>query len=216
MQIHLVNKFRWWKNGLFMSQVVVFLFKLCHKDILLSFVGHRLNITWKFSQRALIVLHGSSLWLVAQSSLASPIQMLGIHFPVELQSSLSGMHPHLWPELHNIETRHIHLSCLFFHHLHSTFQCTLDLYNKVLCLNNTFHPTNHHMNLPPSIPPIVLCTHPSNLHNHHQTGNSHIGTYHLDTDIRSHPNYHHSRSHHRIHVMMAHRTLVKVWNLINL
>jgi len=97
MQSHLVDKFRWWKDGLLIWQVVVFLFEFCSKNTLLSFVSHRLIITWQFSHLALIALHGSSLWLVMQSSLASPIQMLGMHFPDEAQLSLPGMHPHLWP-----------------------------------------------------------------------------------------------------------------------
>jgi len=68
-----------------MWQLVVFLLEFCSKNILLSFVSHRLIVTWQFSHLTLIALHGSSLWLVTQSSLASPIQMLGMHFPNEVQ-----------------------------------------------------------------------------------------------------------------------------------
>jgi len=75
--------------------VVVFLFEFCSKNILLSIVGHRLIMTSQFSHQTFIALHGSSLWLVTQSSLASPIQMLGMHFPDEVQLSLPGMHQHL-------------------------------------------------------------------------------------------------------------------------
>jgi len=119
------------------------------------------------------------------------------------------------PVSHNIQTRHIHLSCLLFHHLLSTFQCTHDLCNKVLCSNNTFHPTNHHMSCSHHIPTIVLYIPTSSLHNHQQTGSKDIRTNLLDTDIRSHPNYHHSPCIHCMCHMMAHRTLVEAWNLRN-
>jgi len=78
-----------------MWQVVEFLFEFCSKNILLSFVEQRLIITWHFSHQTLIALHGSSLWLVTQSSLASPTQILGMHFPDEVQFSLPNLHPHL-------------------------------------------------------------------------------------------------------------------------
>ena len=97
MQIHLVDNFRWWKDGLFMWQIEVFSFKLCSNNILLSFVGHRLIITWHFSHQPFIASHGSSLLLMTQSFFASPIQMFGMHFPDEVQLALPGMHPHLWP-----------------------------------------------------------------------------------------------------------------------
>jgi len=113
------------------------------------------------------------------------------------------------PGSHNIQTRRIHLSCLLFHHLLSTFQRTHHFYNKVLCLNKTFLPTNRHICSNHCIPTIEVCI-PTSLHNHHQTGNNHIRTFHLDTDNGSHPNYHHSPSNHRIQLMMALCTLVKV------
>ena len=130
------------------------------------------------------------------------------------------------PGSHNTQTRHSHLSCLLFHHLLSTFQRTHHFYNKLLCLNNAFHLTNHHSGCRHHIPSNEACIHTSPIHNqdlcipaslcnHHQTGNNHIRTYHLDTDIRSHPNYHHSSSLHCIYMMMAHCLLVKVWNLRN-
>jgi len=130
------------------------------------------------------------------------------------------------PGSHYTQTRHIHLSCLFFHHLLSTFQHNHHFYNKDLCLNNTFHPTNHHSNCIHHIPTIdvripnssMMYNHyvcmPSSWHNH-QTGNNCIQTRHLGTDIRSHPNYHHSSSLYCISMMMTHCTLVKVWNLRN-
>jgi len=129
-----------------MWQAVVFLFEFCSKNILLSFVEHRLIMTWHVSHQTLIALHGSSLWLVTQSSLASPIQMLGMHFPDEVQLSLlyACIHTH-GRGLDYIHSHHIHLSCLLFHHLLSIFQSTHHFCNKHFCLNNTFHPTNHHI-----------------------------------------------------------------------
>jgi len=73
------------------------------------------------------------------------------------------------PGSHYIQTRHIHLSCLLFHHLLSTFQRTHHFYNNVLCLNKTFYPTNHHSGCIRHIPPIVLCIRTSPIHNHYQT-----------------------------------------------
>jgi len=78
-----------------MWQVVVFLLGSCNKNILLPFVEQRLIITWQFSHQASVASHGSSLWIKWQSFLALPIQMLGMHFPDELQLSLRGLHPHL-------------------------------------------------------------------------------------------------------------------------
>ena len=96
MQIHLVANFRCRIDGLFMRQVVVFLFEFCSKNISLSFVEHRLIITWHFSHQNVSALHGSSLWLATQSSLAFPIQMFGMQFPDEVgQLSLLTMHPQL-------------------------------------------------------------------------------------------------------------------------
>ena len=100
------------------------------------------------------------------------------------------------PGSHNIQTRHIHLSCLLFHHLLSTFQRTHHFCNKRLCLSKTFHPTNHHMSWYHHMLAIVLCI-PIPLYNHHRTGNNHIRTYHLDSDIRSHPTNHHICWYHR-------------------
>ena len=55
--------------------------------------------------------------------------------------------------------------------IHSSF-----LKKKSLCSNKTFHPTNHYSCSIHRIPPIVLCIPTSSMHNHHQTGKSHIGT----------------------------------------
>jgi len=165
------------------------------------------------------------------------------------------------PGSHNIQTRHIHPSCLLFHHLLSTFQRTHHFYNKVLGLNNTFHLTNHHsfcrhckptvvLYIPTSlhnhhhtcnnhirtvctkdnrtfprhscqdshsshcIPTIVLCI-PSTLHNHHQTCSNHIRTCAKDNRTFPRHSCQDSHSSHCIPSMMAHRTLVKVWNLRN-
>jgi len=119
------------------------------------------------------------------------------------------------PGSHNIETRHIHLSCLLFHHLLSTFQRTHYLYSKVSCLNKIFHPTNHHICCIHHRPTIVLCI-PTSMRNHHQTCNNHIRTDRAK-DNRTLPRHSCQDIHtnHCIYPMMAHRTLVKVWNLRN-